>query len=917
MKSQLLNDFVKFMHNQVIYEDDSKDTILDNLVSGEHIGDYNDFIKENPQYKSTNPYKEILDEDYVYINPRSWHELSNSADTALQKKAALSAYPEKKNDIFNNLDLDSAMDYNRRSRLSPALATFFNYGASHTYTDQYLKKHNNLLESSDKDMLTDIWNIQPQRRDEIATRMIADYKKGSDHPLLESVKHHIKDNPDKFDVSKIDSDKIDKKEFFDFLKLPKDKVSNHEFINDPKYIPSLIDNALEYVTSAQTSTSKNIEKILDIPEVHDGVMKKIMDAVEGKSTGQTDSDRISNSFANHILYSTFWNNEHPASKFLQEVSRNLMKIPEVSRIFHNSFILRDNTFDLSGDRKKDTDRFVKKYYDELFQKDLPIDLSALPHMKESISDAIKTDPDVLESFVYRKRLDNNQNIFNEIIKDPEVYSVTKNHMLKNPTIENVTSSLDSQSTSILPKMNEEEIVKFFQRKKPYGEVSTTGEVSDKMANILNSNIVHPSWAKLSSQNPKIKMDSTFNYILTDPNSKNTLDIDYIPHDNEEMNKIQDIVDSGKIGEMKDYSPAAIASVIFSSSPKHLNDIKNNIPEHIIDKMSNANINRNQIFDELDDDHPLLTHSSLSHLHAAHIPDSVFYESVIFHPDNEKLFEMKNLINEHGGSLDRQTLKKHGYDVNQLGVNEVTSGRHITHDDVDSLINKRRTHSFNIEHGKWDSCVQNHNPEVKNLVMKFNLPEHKLNEIQEDNDVHHLFNKISDMSARSDHPVDYGKTAGWVRYSIGKDGTHIDEIQTDFSHKTYKEISGDGEHKQETVDKLHKILFDGNNPSQMMHSAFLQAHRDAGFAGKKVQIWNDKSKAGISLSDDTEETPVHMKEGYGKVPKKMGYEKAKYGELGVQQGEHEGKDTWGKILKKSRVSVKMLIRGLDSLLKLTK
>lgn len=65
-------------------------------------------------------------------------------------------------------------------------------------------------------------------------------------------------------------------------------------------------------------------------------------------------------------------------------------------------------------------------------------------------------------------------------------------------------------------------------------------------------------------------------------------------------------------------------------------------------------------------------------------------------------------------------------------------------------------------------------------------------------------------------------------------------------------------------------------------------------------------AGVYFGMKKPDLPVHMREGYGDIPKKMGYKPAKYGDISTQANEdHEGSDTWAHTLAKSLRKLKKL------------
>jgi hypothetical protein len=70
--------------------------------------------------------------------------------------------------------------------------------------------------------------------------------------------------------------------------------------------------------------------------------------------------------------------------------------------------------------------------------------------------------------------------------------------------------------------------------------------------------------------------------------------------------------------------------------------------------------------------------------------------------------------------------------------------------------------------------------------------------------------------------------------------------------------------------------------------------------KFKQWWPTIANPESNLFDVNYDLPVHMREGYGDIPRKMGYQDGQYGEIKTVQGNatHKGKATWKQKLRKS-------------------
>lgn len=213
-------------------------------------------------------------------------------------------------------------------------------------------------------------------------------------------------------------------------------------------------------------------------------------------------------------------------------------------------------------------------------------------------------------------------------------------------------------------------------------------------------------------------------------------------------------------------------------------------------------------------------------------------------------------------------------------------------------------------------------------------------------VHDEFNRMMQESRNSNHPVT-PKSVGWARYTQGEDGTHIDEIQSDFGQSFVKQgkaqikqaaspegftgpdgntvritpeeaahhtASLEGKFSDAGHGKISKILFGDKHPNEVIHEALLQHLRDNGHVGKEVQIWSPESKAPISgMTTKNRKLPGHMLATYGDQPKKMGYKPSKYGSLETQHNpSFQGNPTMSQKLSKKESSYNSLMKiaGID-------
>lgn len=187
-------------------------------------------------------------------------------------------------------------------------------------------------------------------------------------------------------------------------------------------------------------------------------------------------------------------------------------------------------------------------------------------------------------------------------------------------------------------------------------------------------------------------------------------------------------------------------------------------------------------------------------------------------------------------------------------------------DIDEYIENVKTHLEEKALREEDPTPQQkHSHDLSKVFQLKYTPEHvkKLKEAG----VYGTFKSIIADSQMHAH-VGGDKGLGWVRYTDAPDGTHIDEIQSDFGQKLgrqtaswHKKAIVEGWqtpeqadraysenlsiHPEEHLKKVSEILFGGNHPNNVIHEAFLQHNRNQGNVGKQVHIWQAPRKAHIS------------------------------------------------------------------------
>jgi hypothetical protein len=268
---------------------------------------------------------------------------------------------------------------------------------------------------------------------------------------------------------------------------------------------------------------------------------------------------------------------------------------------------------------------------------------------------------------------------------------------------------------------------------------------------------------------------------------------------------------------------------------------------------------------------------------------------------------------HGRKIHRDELKALGYDLGAMKLGHLLDAKgQLSHAAIDKAVEALPKSKLNILHGLWEGA-QRHSHEPSKVMKFLATPEHMAQ--MQAAGVDHVFQRLNQWSSGG-HPTHPGRGIGWLRYTEGENGHHIDEIQTDFGPNLIAQLkqmeAGGGDREasmlasrarengitSKAVKTINDILYGEHKPDRVFHEAFLQHLRDTGHVGKRIHIWDSKSKADMNL-EPGKGIPGHYLNTYGDTPKKLGYAPSKYGELKTQSNsEHKDKATWGDSLVKS-------------------
>jgi len=240
--------------------------------------------------------------------------------------------------------------------------------------------------------------------------------------------------------------------------------------------------------------------------------------------------------------------------------------------------------------------------------------------------------------------------------------------------------------------------------------------------------------------------------------------------------------------------------------------------------------------------------------------------------------------------------------------------------IQQFIDSQPSMKYRFEHTNWDGA-QRHSQNNTQRVFMLNVGTDLVRKLKEAG-VYDTFRNISNYSEESGHPSEGGHTIGWVRYEHHSQGAdpkhkqvfntahdtpqaiHVDEIQTDMGPNTIKKLKENPESARgrgvdpDKLETVHKIVFGDKHPSEVLLEAFRQHHRNQGRHNIEIHMLDSKTKAPISGQNNEKELPVHMKNTYTDMPKKLGFKPAKYGATDQQNNEKiVGQPTWTDKIRK--------------------
>ena len=281
----------------------------------------------------------------------------------------------------------------------------------------------------------------------------------------------------------------------------------------------------------------------------------------------------------------------------------------------------------------------------------------------------------------------------------------------------------------------------------------------------------------------------------------------------------------------------------------------------------------------------------------------------FTPNSNRL----RLIREHiAQQPDRRAHKKAleqlGHNVQSLGLNPLLDAKgNLTHDVLDQHINSLPKRTLEAKIKTWGDAErdphsimeQRHSDEVSK-VFAVGLPKAYAAEMSEkDPAAFQHFTHVANQSSEGGHPTLPERGIGWVRYTEGPDGVHIDEIQSDFGQNLRAKAQQKYDPgKLADFERAYQQVWQGQKPHDVLHEAFLEHLRQQGKTGQSVHMWTVEPKMNLAGQKVSRDPPVHMRETYKVMPAKAGYKPSTYGKIQTQNHpDLQGQETWEQKLAK--------------------
>lgn len=290
------------------------------------------------------------------------------------------------------------------------------------------------------------------------------------------------------------------------------------------------------------------------------------------------------------------------------------------------------------------------------------------------------------------------------------------------------------------------------------------------------------------------------------------------------------------------------------------------------------------------------------------------EAITFTPNSNRLRLLREHLEQQPDKrAHKKVLEQAGFNVGSMGLNPMVDAKgNLTFEALDQHIKSLPTRTVEHKAMTWGkpgthphSVGQQRHSNEMSRVFSVALPKDEANKIAAaDPQAWRHFQHNANGSAQGGHPTIPGRGIGWIRYTEGPDGIHIDEIQSDFgSNLRAKAQSSYDPDRLAEFERAYQQVWQGQKPNDVLHEAFLEHLRQNGKVGRKVQLWNVKGKSQLAGQDINKEPPVHMRETYKNMPAKAGYSPSTYGTIQTQSHPAlQGEDTWEQKLAKFEKSL---------------
>ena len=253
----------------------------------------------------------------------------------------------------------------------------------------------------------------------------------------------------------------------------------------------------------------------------------------------------------------------------------------------------------------------------------------------------------------------------------------------------------------------------------------------------------------------------------------------------------------------------------------------------------------------------------------HIPDRDYeHEYGVGQHHHEMLIDYANAKK---GSIDAGTMHKMYPNLKDTWKHIFAGKGKLSTEEIQQKIDQLPKNKYEISYGKWDSGKMQNLNGRNEIVFRLDHSDDSVKPLKEDPETYAMFEKVQNVSQRSGHPTKKN-TIGWARVDTN-DPKHwfIDEQQSDFGKTVTRYLKNEGhEDKAGHVDKIAQHHKDWR---EALTNFVVKMGKKHGV--EKISTHSPESK---SKHTDSEKKHTAYRDGYQKVPRRLGFKPSKVSHL---------------------------------------